>query len=97
MGTPPADQAACSSSYPGSEYTGSTTTGCQSIFLRNAVEIIGDKFGNENGLCESNETCLYTPNIGSYQGHGNLISAGDFTNGDTLIGITLKKFSENGR
>ena len=61
-------------------------------FLRNAVE----KKGNGNGLCESGETCLYTPNIGSYQGHGGLQSAGSFTNGDTLSGISLEEFSTNG-
>lgn len=66
------------------------------IFLRNAVEIIGDDIGNDNGLCESGENCLYTPNIGSYQGHGSLVDAGDFVDG-TLTGILLKKFTINGR
>lgn len=65
-------------------------------FLRNAIEILDDGIGNENGLCESNETCLYTPNIGSYQGHGNLISAGDFTDG-TITGVTLMQYETNGR
>lgn len=65
-------------------------------FLRNAVEIIGDFIGNDNGLCESNETCLYTPNIGSYQGHGNLVSAGAFTDG-TITGVTLMQYETNGR
>ena len=68
----------------------STTT-----FLRNSVEIGGDDIGNDNGLCESNETCLFTPNIGSYQGHGQLISAGSFTDG-TLVGITLLRYGNNG-
>jgi parallel beta-helix repeat protein len=69
----------------------STTT-----FLRDAVEISGDGAGNDNGLCESGETCVYTPNIGSYQGHGNLVSAGTFSNG-TLTGITLMTYATNGR
>ncbi len=64
-------------------------------FLRNSVEIMEDGIGNENGLCESNETCLYTPNIGSYQGHGNLISAGTFTDG-TITGVTLMQYETNG-
>ncbi|MBU2513206.1 right-handed parallel beta-helix repeat-containing protein [bacterium] len=97
LATPPTGQNDCTGAFIGSEYTGTTNTGCQSTFLRNAVEIIGDKIGNENGLCESDETCLHTPNIGSYQGHGNLISAGGFTNGNTLTGITLKRFNANGR
>ncbi|MBU3915578.1 right-handed parallel beta-helix repeat-containing protein, partial [bacterium] len=58
-----------------------TSNKCYSVFLRNATEIMGDKKGNENVLCESNERCLFTPNIASYQGHGNLVSAGTFTNG----------------
>jgi len=65
-------------------------------FLRRAVEISGDGIGNDNGLCESGETCVYTPNIGSYQGHGNLVSAGTFIDG-TLTGITLMKQATNGR
>jgi len=38
---------------------------------------------------------LYTPNIGSYQGSGDLVSAGAFIPG-SLIGITLMKFATNG-
>ena len=40
-------------------------------FLKNAYEQMGDNIGNENGLCESNETCIYTPNFGAYQGAVN--------------------------
>ena len=65
-------------------------------FLRNAIEILGDGVGNDNGLCESNETCLYTPNNSSYQGHGALISAGAFTDG-VITGVTLMKYGVNGR
>jgi hypothetical protein len=64
--------------------------------LRNAVEILEDGLGNENGLCESGETCLYTPNIGSYQGHGNLVSAGAFTDG-AIAGVRLLEYETNGR
>jgi len=68
---------------------------CYSIYLRNAVEIVEDGIGNDNGLCESNEQCLFTPNISSYQGHGNLIDAGTFS-GDGLTGINLKQYEYNG-
>ncbi len=68
----------------------STTT-----FLRNAVEIKGDNIGNDNTLCETGETCLYTPNTGAYQGHGNLLSAGTFIDG-TITGVTLMKYENNG-
>ncbi|MEK6742249.1 MAG: right-handed parallel beta-helix repeat-containing protein [Nitrospirota bacterium] len=69
----------------------STTT-----FLRNAIEISGDSVGDDDLLCESNDICLYAPNIGSYQGHGNLVSAGTFTNG-TITSVTLMKYETNGR
>jgi hypothetical protein len=68
-------------------------------FLRHAIEI-DDGIGDDDMLCESNEVCLYTPNIGSYQGHGQLVGAGPFVDGtltDTLTGITLMKYETNGR
>ncbi len=68
----------------------STTT-----FLRHAIEIQGDGVGNDNTLCETGETCLYTPNMGAYQGHGNLISADTFIDG-TITGVTLMKYENNG-
>ncbi|MBN1960643.1 MAG: hypothetical protein JW841_06830 [Deltaproteobacteria bacterium] len=43
---------------------------CFSVFLPNAVELFGDHIGNDNILCEVNETCVFSPNIGAYQGHG---------------------------
>ncbi len=63
-------------------------------FLRNCIEVIGDKIGNENGLCESNEACIYTPNIGDYQGHGNLIEL-IFAPGQ-LSNISLYRYESNG-
>ena len=61
------------------------------IHLRNAVEIVDDTIGNDNGLCETNEVCLYTPNIGSYQGHGELQSTGTFTDG-IISGVILLEY-----
>ena len=51
--------------------------------------------GNGNGLCESGEVCLRTPNIGSYQGHGPISQVGAFTGG-TLSGIILVQHQSNG-
>ncbi len=67
-----------------------------STLLRNAVEIRDDGIGNDNLLCESGETCLYTPNIGRYQGHGNLINAGTIGTGGTLENIILLQYETNG-
>jgi hypothetical protein len=71
---------------------------CQSTYLVNAVEVMDDTILANNGnlLCESGETCIYMPNIGAYQGHGPLISAGAFTDG-VVTGVTLLKYTTNGR
>lgn len=89
----PTQQSDCDSIF-GSTFDG--VDSCKTTYLKNAVEILDDGVGNENILCESGETCLFTPNNGAYQGHGNLISAGTFTDG-TLTGITLMKYETNGR
>lgn len=72
--------------------------GGQSVYLRRAVELLGDGAGNENALCESGETCLYTPNFGAYQGHGDIISAGRFFNsaGGGLTNVRLMRHGSNG-
>ncbi len=77
--------------------THSWSDGSTVTYLRDAIEIEGDGIGNDNSLCESNESCLYTPNIGAYQGHGVLQSAGIFTDGDgTITNVTLMEYSING-
>lgn len=63
-------------------------------FLRRAIELIGDGVGNDDGLCETREVCLYTPNIGAYQGSGSLTDE-TFVDG-VLTGITLRSYSSNG-
>jgi hypothetical protein len=71
-------------------------------FMKNAREEMGDvmsnptKGGNENGLCESNETCVFAPNLGAYQGHGPKASAGTWIDG-VVVGVDLQAFSTNGR
>ena len=65
--------------------------------LRHAYEIEGDGIGNDNWLCESNEACIYMPNLGAYQGHGGLDSNTLSVDGVNVSGITLKKFRINGR
>ena len=91
-----ANQAACDTAVPGSTFSSTGGNHCENTYLRNASEIMGDGIGNDNGLCETDETCLFTPNIGSYQGHGSLVSAGTFTDGDTITGVTLKEYPTKG-
>jgi hypothetical protein len=69
---------------------------CTSTFLRSAMELLRDGVGNENGLCESNETCIVLRNIGGYQGHGTLAPAGTIGAGGTIANVTLVAYSQNG-
>jgi hypothetical protein len=69
---------------------------CRVTFLDHAREVLGDLSGNENLLCESGETCLFTPNIASYQGHGAIVpSPGPFVDG-AITGVTLVEYETNG-
>jgi hypothetical protein len=71
-------------------------------FLVNAIEVIGDytngkMVGDDDGLCESNEACIYSPNYGAYQGEGDYISNGTCTfSGGTVTGVTMYAYPTNG-
>lgn len=74
--------AACPSAVHGNKVaTNRETTAV--TYLVNAYEILDDEIGNDDGLCESSEDCIYTPNFGAYQGTGDYYSNGvcTFTNG----------------
>jgi len=66
-------------------------------FLINAQEIISDGIGNENGLCESSEACIYSPNFGAYQGDGDYKANGtcNFQNG-TVSNVIMYAYPTNG-
>ncbi|MCB0363400.1 MAG: hypothetical protein KDD35_11790, partial [Bdellovibrionales bacterium] len=68
-----------------------------STFLLNSVEILEDDIGDEDGLCESNEDCLYSPNFGPYQGEGDYFSNGTciFQNG-TVSNVSMYAYPING-
>lgn len=53
------------------EVTGAVMTGGQTL-LYHAIEKAYDGVGDDDGLCEANETCYYAPNIGFFQGESNL-------------------------
>jgi hypothetical protein len=91
----PADQAACDARVPGSVFVAATPNRCDSVFLKHAWELLEDGIGDNDGLCESNETCEVARNIGGYQGHGPFVAAGTFVPG-TLTGITLVQRQNNG-
>jgi hypothetical protein len=83
----------------GLEATNNTpcTTGqtCKQRYLKAALEDLLDGEGDDDGLCESGETCTYAPNFGAYQGHG-LRNPCTFTDG-AITGVTLLGFNNNGR
>jgi hypothetical protein len=91
----PADQAECDARVPGSLFVAATPNRCDSVFLKHAWELLEDGVGDNDGLCESNETCEVARNIGGYQGHGPFVSAGTFSPG-ILTGITLVQRQANG-
>lgn len=66
-------------------------------FLLAAFEIVEDSVGDDDGLCESNEACIYAPNFGAYQGEGDYLAAGSctFANG-AVSGVTMYAYPTNG-
>ncbi|MGE0615241.1 MAG: hypothetical protein AB7P04_06345 [Bacteriovoracia bacterium] len=64
-------------------------------YLLNALEILGSG-GNDNGLCESNESCVYTPNFGAYQGSGDYTAHTCTFHDGTVSGVTMYAYPVNG-
>lgn len=62
-------------------------------FLTKAHEILDDGLGDDDTLCESNESCIYNPNFGSYQGEGDYYSNGTcmFSDG-TVSGVKMYSY-----
>ncbi len=58
-------------------------------FLVNALESMFDGVGDDDGLCESNEDCIYSPHFGSYQGEGALSAPCQFQDG-SVSGVLLR-------
>lgn len=89
-------EALCQSWFVDAEYDAATQR-CTVTFLANARELMGDLRGNENLLCESNEVCVFTPNIASYQGEGALVRPEGFTFQNGIISdVTLLAYETNG-
>lgn len=86
-----ADEAACGL-VPGAAWT--APSACRTSFLARALELTGDGVGNDNLFCEAGERCLYTPNLGAYQGHGELAFAGM---GGVAGDVELYRYAANGR
>ncbi len=67
---------------------------CVTTALLFASEISGDGIGNDNGLCESGETCLRLQNAGAYQGSGAQTQTP--YNGSSISNVTLLTFEDDG-
>lgn len=61
--------------------------GTVSVFLPNAVEVIGDGAGDEDLLCEAGETCRHTPDLASDPGPDAVLPLD--VPGDAVPGVTL--------
>jgi hypothetical protein len=78
--------------------TCSNNTQCVQKFLSNAIEIMGDNVGDDDVFCEKDEDCLYAPNIGAYQGHGNLVGPCTYNaDGGQITGVRMFGYEFNGR
>ncbi|MEW6055916.1 MAG: right-handed parallel beta-helix repeat-containing protein [Bdellovibrionota bacterium] len=72
-------------------------------FVLAAVEILNDYdstgalIGDDDGLCESSEHCIFAPNLGSYLGHGSYASGGYVTcaGGNGVINYRLYGYATN--
>jgi hypothetical protein len=65
-------------------------------YVLRAFEILGDGLGDDDGLCESSEACIYSPNFGAYQGEGTFRNSScTFTDG-TVTGVTIYGYPTNG-
>ncbi len=60
-----------------------------SKFFKNALEILDDGVGNDDGLCESGEHCYYTRNIGAFQGEGLLSKECSQTGYTNIPNVTM--------
>ncbi|MDJ0761789.1 MAG: right-handed parallel beta-helix repeat-containing protein [Myxococcota bacterium] len=90
-----ADQSACTD-IPGASWD-EVGSACETVFLMGTMELMDDSAGNENAVCESGEACVATPNIGSYQGHGDLVFTQSIPSGTTeLTDIDIYTYETNG-
>ena len=66
-------------------------SGSTTYFLSNAIEVLGSRYGNDNGVCEANEECIFTSNLGSYQGiyNPNATSQTCTYSNTTVANVTL--------
>lgn len=83
------------------DYTLTDEQAPANTFLVNATEILFDFEGDDDGLCENNESCIYSPNFGFYQGEGDYRLQGtctfqDGSGGNPVTGVKMFAYPVNG-
>lgn len=82
--------AACPASVNSNTAINNMTDGQGNTYLINAYEILFDAIGDEDGLCESSEACVFMPHLGADQGEGTLSSSTcTFATGGTVTGVLM--------
>ena len=74
-----------------------TFTGPDGPALQYANEILFDEKGDDDGLCEANETCLFMPHIGGFQGDGGYTAPCTFSQSGGIGGVTLVSYQTTHR
>lgn len=86
------EEAVCPSSVDGDQvFTDKMTS--PNIFLLSAMELVSDDIGDNDGLCESNEACLFVPHMGGVLDEGDLAQAKTCQFQDGIVtGVTMYGF-----
>jgi hypothetical protein len=85
-----ASQAECEATHRGSIFDGKG--GCDSDYIRDTVEVLGDDRGNDDGLCNTGEACIFNPNLGPYAGHGAVVLEQDPFDAAPVTNVRLLRF-----
>ena len=75
-------------SNPLEDCTNTFSMTCPLVYLLNAVEILDDYVGNDDGFCSSSERCIYLPHMSAWPGDGTLVGPCTFEDG-TVTGVEL--------
>lgn len=84
--------AACPSSVSGSQTITDGNSVSPNTYLVNAIEIFQDDIGDDDGLCETGESCIFAPHFGAYMGEGSYSQTCTFTNG-TVSNVRMYGYS----
>lgn len=61
---------------------------CPRTYLLNALEILDDHVGNDDGYCESFERCMYLPHMSNHAGRGAIVGPCVFQDGTDATSVS---------